>query len=105
MYFAGISEESSNSLCKVVGMQIGRLPVRYLGVPLITSRLSYKNCLPILEKIQAKVKNWAIKALSYRGRFQLVKSVFSGIHMYWSSIFILAKMFIKKIASMMASFL
>lgn len=50
VYFTRISEDESNRLSKEIGMQVGRLPIRYIGVLLITSRLFYRDYLPILEK-------------------------------------------------------
>lgn len=86
-------------------MPKGVLPVRYLEVPLITFRLSLKDCQPTIEKIQAKIKGWVVKILSYEGRLQLVNSVLNSIHMYWGSMFILPKKLIRKMEGLMASFL
>lgn len=51
------------------------------------------------------MESWAVKTLSYGERLQLVKSILSSIHVYWFSIFILPQKLIKKIESMLASFL
>lgn len=56
--------------------------VRYLGVPLITTRLRYKDCLPIFNKKQGKIQGWAVKKLSYGGTLQLIKSVLNSLRMY-----------------------
>lgn len=51
------------------------------------------------------INRWAIKKLCYGGRLQLIKSVLSSIHIYWTSVLVLPKKVIKKIESLMASFL
>ncbi|GJU61634.1 putative RNA-directed DNA polymerase, eukaryota, reverse transcriptase zinc-binding domain protein [Tanacetum coccineum] len=33
----------------------GYLPVKYLGVPLVTSRLVFRDCKELIEKVQARV--------------------------------------------------
>nr|GEW13176.1 hypothetical protein [Tanacetum cinerariifolium] len=46
----------------------GRLPVKYLGVPLVSSRLIYKDCKELIEKVQNRVNEWKNKSLSIAGR-------------------------------------
>ena len=64
------------------GFKLGKLPVRYLGVPLVTKRLIEKDCEPLVEKITAKVKLWMTKFLSYAGRLQLIQFVINSIQNY-----------------------
>ncbi|GJY75667.1 putative reverse transcriptase domain, reverse transcriptase zinc-binding domain protein [Tanacetum coccineum] len=49
----------------------GRLPVKYLGVPLVSSRLIFRDCKGLLEKVQARTDDWKNKSLSAAGRLQL----------------------------------
>ncbi|GJW12015.1 hypothetical protein Tco_1577842 [Tanacetum coccineum] len=46
----------------------GALPVRYLGVPLISSRLLYRDCKILVEKLESRVNDWRNKFLSLAGR-------------------------------------
>ncbi|KAL3500951.1 hypothetical protein ACH5RR_035400 [Cinchona calisaya] len=103
--FAGVEDEEMQSLSNIIQMSVGSLPVRYLDLPLISSRLSFKDCQPIFIKIEQKIHSWAAKKLSYGGRVQLIKSGLVGIHLYWSSTFILPKAVLNKINSFLASFL
>ncbi|KAL0439881.1 UNVERIFIED_CONTAM: hypothetical protein Slati_2471100 [Sesamum latifolium] len=48
---------------------------RYLGLPLLASRLSIADCKPILQKIDSRIKGWDGIMLSFAGRVQLIKSV------------------------------
>ncbi|GJU26065.1 hypothetical protein Tco_1164686 [Tanacetum coccineum] len=52
------------------------LPVKYLGVPLISSRLLNKDCKILVEKARNRIGDWKNKSLSFAGRLQL----------YWKSI-------------------
>ncbi|GJR01111.1 hypothetical protein Tco_0524095 [Tanacetum coccineum] len=42
----------------------GYLPVKYLGVPLVTSRLVFRDCKELIEKFHARVDDWKNKFLS-----------------------------------------
>ncbi|XP_039010226.1 uncharacterized protein LOC120138908 [Hibiscus syriacus] len=61
------------------GFKLRCLPVRYLGVPLVTRKLTKKDCLSLLEKIRLKLGQWSSRMLSYAGRLQLIMSVLMDI--------------------------
>ncbi|KAL0282974.1 UNVERIFIED_CONTAM: Retrovirus-related Pol polyprotein from type-2 retrotransposable element R2DM [Sesamum radiatum] len=46
------------SLLEALGFQEGHLPVRYLGLPLISARLSVTDCQSLLQKIDSRIKGW-----------------------------------------------
>lgn len=50
-------------------MKLGRLLVRYLGVPLIAGKLSEADCQPLINKLTARIKSWTSKFLSIAGSF------------------------------------
>ncbi|KAL0455515.1 UNVERIFIED_CONTAM: hypothetical protein Slati_0890700 [Sesamum latifolium] len=83
----------------------GSLPVKYLGVPLISSKLSIADCKPLLEKVDARLAGWRHFQLSFARHAQLIKSVLSMFHTYWASVFILPKGVIKAIEAKMRAFL
>ncbi|KAI3472119.1 hypothetical protein Pfo_029607, partial [Paulownia fortunei] len=64
----------------------GKLPVRYFGVPLITSRLRANDCKALVDKITARVRSWTNKSLSYAGRVKLAQSVLFSIQIFWSAV-------------------
>jgi hypothetical protein len=84
-------------LLDCLGMKEGKLPVRYLGVPLISNKLSSLDCEALLEKISSQINSWMAKHLSFAGRLQLLSSVLYIIQIYWLNIFILPKKVIKAI--------
>ncbi|KAL0307681.1 UNVERIFIED_CONTAM: hypothetical protein Scaly_2975200 [Sesamum calycinum] len=47
-----------DSLLETLGFQEGHLPVRYLGLPLISARFSIADCQPLLQKIDSRIKGW-----------------------------------------------
>ena len=52
--------------------KIGKLPVRYLEVPLVTRRLLAKDCGPLMDRLKARITNWSTKMLSYAGATHMV---------------------------------
>ncbi|CAH1447585.1 unnamed protein product [Lactuca virosa] len=50
----------------------GKLPMKYLGIPLISTRLFIRDCKSLVERVKLKVNNWKNKSLSYAGRLQLI---------------------------------
>lgn len=104
-YFSGVSAEVQQAIASELGFVIGKLPVKYLGVPLISSRLSHEDCAPIIDKINAKIASWANRYLSFAGRLQLINSVIFHMHMCWCSIFILPRKIMVMIERMCRNFL
>ncbi|GJZ44210.1 hypothetical protein Tco_0591465, partial [Tanacetum coccineum] len=83
----------------------GNLLVKYLGVPLISSRLLNKDCKVLVEKAKNRIEDWKNKSLSFAGRLQLCKSVISSLHVYWASVLIIPKGIIYDIQSLIRGFL
>ncbi|KAK4382251.1 Transposon TX1 uncharacterized protein [Sesamum angolense] len=80
-----------DSLLATLGFQEGLLPLRYLGLPLISARLSITDCQPLLQKIDSRIKGWEGVQISFAGRVQLIKFVLISFEVYWAMAFILPK--------------
>ncbi|KAK4384361.1 hypothetical protein Sango_3068200 [Sesamum angolense] len=96
---------TQDSLLETLGFQEGHLPVRYLGLPLISARFSIADCQPLLQKIDSRIKGWEGVQLSFAGRVQLIKSVLVSLEVYWAMAFILPKGIIKAIIKKLRTFL
>lgn len=105
LYLSGIDRTMRSRISDHIDIQDKTLPVRYLGVPLLSSRLTHTDCMPLVERITARIQLWTSSSLTYAGRLQLIKSVLFSIQVYWSSIFILPGATIKKIESILTAFL
>lgn len=103
-FFSRVPTTIKNSILQTLGFNEGNLPVKYLGVPLITTKLRYTDCQILIDRITSRTKSWANKYLSYAGRVQLVKSVLFSMQTYWSSIFILPKKVLKEVESILRAF-
>lgn len=52
IFFGGVKEEDKAFLLEALGFREGSLPVRYLGLPLIPSKLIMAYCAPVIEKVE-----------------------------------------------------
>ncbi|GJW58750.1 RNA-directed DNA polymerase, eukaryota, reverse transcriptase zinc-binding domain protein [Tanacetum coccineum] len=78
--FGSMSMDEQQEILDCVPFKVEKLPVKYLGVPLSSKRLSVNNCKCLIDKIKNKVFKWKNKCLSYAGRLQLIASVLESIH-------------------------
>lgn len=74
LYHAGVSDDLAERLKEESGFKVGQLPVKYLGVLLISGKLDYNDC---------RIHHWASKSLSFAGTLQHISSVIFSIANYW----------------------
>ncbi|XP_074317080.1 uncharacterized protein LOC141653264 [Silene latifolia] len=104
-YFNGVKNSLKQEILLISGMVEGSLPFKYLGVPIKTTRLTTKDCKPLIDKIVQRIRNLGARKLSYAGRLTLVQSVLMSLHNYWAGIFILPTGVINKIEAICRHFL
>ncbi|XP_074313496.1 uncharacterized protein LOC141648671 [Silene latifolia] len=105
LYFGGVNPHVKQLILSTTGYVEGDLPVRYLGLPLFSSRLTQKMFLPLLDKIREKISHWANHQLSYAGKIALINSVIFGLHNFWGASVLLPKGVAKRINRMCKDFL
>nr|GEV89462.1 hypothetical protein [Tanacetum cinerariifolium] len=105
IFFGGLSSAEQNNILSIIPFTFGKLPVRYLGVPLITKQISINDCKPLMSKFKDKINNWKNKSLSYAGRVQLIAYVLSFMQNYWASVFLLPKQVIYEINKVLKGFM
>nr|XP_009778828.1 PREDICTED: uncharacterized protein LOC104228121 [Nicotiana sylvestris] len=105
LYIAGVTKEFKERILDEMQLTLGELPFRYLGVPLSSKKLSVQQCMPLIEKIIARINCWTTKWLSYSGRLQLLKSAIFEMQTYWAQAFLLPKKILKMIVTVCRTFL
>nr|GEX16651.1 putative reverse transcriptase domain, reverse transcriptase zinc-binding domain protein [Tanacetum cinerariifolium] len=105
VFFCNVPTTIKASILHIMPFAEGELPMRYLGVPLISSRLLYRDCKILVEKLENRVNDWRNKFLSLAGRLQLIRSVLSSVHIYWASAFILPTRIVHDLEQLMRGFL
>lgn len=99
-FASGFSDAEIDAIQFSTGMPCGSLPMKYLGVPLCTKKLTLANCEPLIQQIKSRVSSWSVKTLSFAGRLLLIKTVIEGI-----ATFILPKACINRINQLCGMFL
>ncbi|GKC03054.1 putative RNA-directed DNA polymerase, eukaryota, reverse transcriptase zinc-binding domain protein [Tanacetum coccineum] len=71
-FFCNVPNTLKANILSSMPFAEGTLPVKYLGVPLISSRLLYRDCKILVKKLESRVNDWRNKFLSLAGRLQLL---------------------------------
>ncbi|XP_058783305.1 uncharacterized protein LOC131657981 [Vicia villosa] len=79
VFFGGTTLQEQVDILRISGFSEGKLPFKYLRVPISSRKLSINQCQPLIDKMLAKIQHWSVKLLSYAGRQQLVNSVLMSI--------------------------
>ncbi|GKB99230.1 RNA-directed DNA polymerase, eukaryota, reverse transcriptase zinc-binding domain protein [Tanacetum coccineum] len=95
IFFGSINEKERSELLKVLPFQCGKLPMKYLGVPLLAKRLGIKDCKSLVDKVASvyllpygvikdieKVLKrflWSLRALKEWNETLLVKQLWNVI--------------------------
>ncbi|GJR66442.1 hypothetical protein Tco_0012507 [Tanacetum coccineum] len=104
-YFCNVLNHVKLSILQILPFEEGKLPVKYLGVPLVSSRLMIRDCNELVDKVQLRIQDWKNKSLSIAGRLQLIHSILGSMHIYWASVFILPTRVLLNIEQLMRQFL
>ncbi|GKA13247.1 hypothetical protein Tco_0692893 [Tanacetum coccineum] len=83
----------------------GKLPMKYLGVPLLAKCLRIFDCKQLVDKVKDRIGDWKNRFLSYAGRLQLISSVLASLHTYWDSVYLIPKAVVNEIDKAMKAFL
>ncbi|GJX34584.1 RNA-directed DNA polymerase, eukaryota, reverse transcriptase zinc-binding domain protein [Tanacetum coccineum] len=105
IFFGSIKEDEKKRILDVMPFKVGQLPMKYLGVPLITKNIGVSECNQLVDRVKQKVNDWKNKNLSYAGRLQLIAAVLASMHVYWASVFLLPKTTVKDIDKVLKGFL
>ncbi|XP_074311352.1 uncharacterized protein LOC141647161 [Silene latifolia] len=83
----------------------GKLPFKYLGVPITAGRLKKNDCAVLIDKVVERIRTLGAKKLSYAVRLVLVNSALSTLHTYWAAMFVLPKGVLDRVDAICRSFL
>lgn len=105
LYTAGIQESAEKDILTTFSFSTENLPVRYLGLPLLTKRMTVSDYLPLVEKVRKRMSSWTGRFLSHAGRLQLIKSVITSLANFWMAAFRFPGSCLKDIESLCSAFL
>lgn len=87
VYGVGVPEERMQDVASLLGCANGKLPFNHLGMMFGSNPKRYKSWEPILMKCKQRLNEWKRKNLSLGERIVLIKSVLTGIPLYYMSVF------------------
>ncbi|XP_020097175.1 uncharacterized protein LOC109716257 [Ananas comosus] len=87
LYYLGPNHRKATRLANILGCQVGRLPLRYLGLPLHNKQLRKEDWAVVINRVEARIEGWKAKLLSLGGRLTLVNSVLTNLPLFYFSIF------------------
>nr|GEV46804.1 RNA-directed DNA polymerase, eukaryota, reverse transcriptase zinc-binding domain protein [Tanacetum cinerariifolium] len=105
IFYGSMDRSTIDSILQILPSKRGKLPVRYLGVPLVSKKIGVKDCKGLIDKVKSRIQDWKNKILSYAERTQLIASVLSSIQVYWASMFKLPKLVTNDIEKLFKGFL
>ncbi|GJX34832.1 hypothetical protein Tco_0246389 [Tanacetum coccineum] len=79
-YFCNVLNHVKLDILQILPFEEGKLPIKYLGVPLVPSRLLYRDCMELMEKVKRRINDWKNKSISLTRRAQLIHSVLGSTH-------------------------
>ncbi|GJZ72126.1 putative reverse transcriptase domain, reverse transcriptase zinc-binding domain protein [Tanacetum coccineum] len=104
-FFCNVVSHIKLGILNIMPFAEGTLPVIYLGVPLISSRLFNNDCKFLVEKAHNRIGDWKNKSLSFAGRLQLCRLVISSMHVYWASVLMIPTCILLDIEQLIRGFL
>lgn len=79
VFLSNCSAEVTTWFDSTYGIPHGSLPVKFLGVPLISSKLSINECMPLVDRITCRINSGTSLLLSLAGRVQLIRALLMSI--------------------------
>lgn len=64
IFFANCHEDVQRAISYILNIPKANLPVRYLGIPLSSKKLNFRDCQPLLAKVRQRLIGWKSKVLS-----------------------------------------
>ena len=69
IFLSGPLGAEREQIISILGFREGELPMKYLGVPLISSRLKAVDCKGLVDRITAKVRHWTAEHSLSQGEY------------------------------------
>nr|GEX92818.1 hypothetical protein [Tanacetum cinerariifolium] len=66
MFYRSLDDDTKNEICSIFPFKEGKLPMRYLGVPLVTKKIGVSDCKQLVDKVNQRLNDWKNKSVLYR---------------------------------------
>ncbi|GJT54657.1 RNA-directed DNA polymerase, eukaryota, reverse transcriptase zinc-binding domain protein [Tanacetum coccineum] len=85
IFFGNVKEEAQEEIMKILPFEKGKLPMKYLGVPLITKRLGIKDYKYLVDKVRKRISKWKNKCLFFAGKAKIAWKKIYTLWVKWIS--------------------
>lgn len=103
--FGGVDESNRADILATTFFVEGKLPFRYLGIPVTNKKLIVNQCMGLVDRTVMRIRHWSAKLLSFACRIQLIRSVIFAMTSCWMKCLLFPKQVIHKIEGICRSFL
>ena len=70
------------NLAQLFNCPVGKLPIKYLGVPLHFKKLAREDVQPLVDKMLKRMARWRGNLMSYAAKLVLIKACLTSIPVY-----------------------
>ncbi|GJY29341.1 hypothetical protein Tco_0405108 [Tanacetum coccineum] len=70
VFFGSVNEVTKKKILAILPFKVGKLPVKYLGVPLLAKKLRINDSKQLVDKEKCKIQDWKNIFLSYAGKLR-----------------------------------
>nr|GEX17879.1 hypothetical protein [Tanacetum cinerariifolium] len=78
-FFCGLTPKIKNDILMAMPFKKGTLPIKYLGVPLVSQKISVNDFKILIDVIQNRINDWKNRNLSFAGKLLLISSVLASL--------------------------
>lgn len=97
-------EQAIQRVAVIMGCQVGKFPITYLGLPLSPRCIYSRDWDKIINRFETRLAGWKGRLLSYGGRLVLCHSVLDSLPTYFLSIFKIPKKVVRRLDSIRSNF-
>ncbi|KAL7616380.1 hypothetical protein Lser_V15G02077 [Lactuca serriola] len=90
LYGVGVIYNQVEEMVKVTGCAPGKLPFKYLGLPVAENTSRVRSWQGIIDRYKKKLASWKLKMLSIGGRSMLLSSVLGSLGLYFMIMFLMS---------------
>lgn len=73
-FFGNVPHDVQQYTLRSTGFSCGSLPIKYLGLPLVSGKVSSRDCTDLISRLSRNIETWTSKFLNQAGRIQLISS-------------------------------
>ncbi|XP_051219522.1 uncharacterized protein [Lolium perenne] len=99
------NNEEADGAAEFMECQLAPFPIKYLGIPLSTTRLTTVSFQPLLDRLADKLPTWSASMMPRAGRLALIRAALAAIPLHQLMVLGLNKKRLKQVNKILRGFL